>query len=149
MVLSLPGDAESYDFPEMDDPEITFTYEDASYPDDLSRRSVSYRERSVPVFQPLCPYSKNIVLLDQKVYKQPSYEEITCLHPYGPSYDSKKNKVCGGSGFMCIQKTRKIILVKRNRSGSNCYETESRTINFGCDCMWPKHIHGEIEHKEL
>lgn len=120
---------------------VTFDMEN---PDDESilQRSVG---RPFPTFQPLCPFERTTVHLDQKLYRESSYVEINCLHPYRPDSErgDKHNKVCGGAGFGCIQKNRTIILVKRKHN-QNCWETEARNINTGCDCMWPKHTLGDI-----
>lgn len=142
--FALDGNVDgSFDYPEdpyySEDPVVTFDG------DGFVERSVGKLPRPFPTFQPLCPYVRNIVHLDHALYRQSSYEEINCLHSYGPEApDSKHNKVCGGAGFACIQKNRTIILVKRKHS-QNCWETEARTINSGCDCMWPKHTLGDIK----
>lgn len=116
-------------------------------PDDyggIAQRSVG---RLVPTFQSLCPSVLTPVYLNMSIYRQYRYDEITCLHPYdGPVAGSGKhnhNKVCGGAGFACIQRNRTILLLKRTEN--SCYETESRTINSGCECVWPKHSLGDIQ----
>lgn len=138
----------SYDYPVdpyySEDPVVTFDTEFNENNEGYSERSVNLLQRPFPTFQPLCPYVRTIVHLDASLYRQSSYEEINCLHAYGPVYEGKHNKVCGGAGFACIQKNRTIILVKRKHD-HNCFETEPRVINSSCDCMWPKHTLGDIK----
>ena len=112
----------------------------------MDERSVGGRHGVSPVFQNLCPAVLKPVFLDLSVYRQYRYDEVTCLHPYeGPTAvaGNKHNKICGGAGFACVQRNRTILLLKRTRD--NCYETESRTINSGCECVWPKHTLGDIQ----
>lgn len=153
MELALTGNVGgSYDYPgdpaynnNKDDPVVTFNEvdDDEDEYDDNGPfpRSVG---KSITTFQPLCPFVRRTVELDPTIYRESSYTVIDCLHPYRPEGGSRHNKVCGGAGFSCIQRNRTIILVKRKHN-QNCWETEARTINTGCDCMWPKHQMGDIE----
>lgn len=152
--LALTGNVGgSYDYPgdpaynnNNDDPVVTFNEVDDSDDDEYDDNGPIPRSVGKPIttFQPLCPFVRRTVELDPTIYRESSYTVIDCLHPYRPEGGSRHNKVCGGAGFSCIQRNRTIILVKRKHN-QNCWETEARTINTGCDCMWPKHQMGDIE----
>lgn len=65
-----------------------------------------------------------------------------CRRP--PSKSPPLNaQVCGDVGFNCIQLNRTIFLT-RKPAGSDCWESETRLIPAGCECMWPKHHFGDI-----
>lgn len=78
-------------------------------------------------------------------YRPDHYEEVTCNHGYTNHLDYKlqKNKVCGEAGFSCIQLNRTIFLTRRPY-GNECWESETRLVAAGCECMWPKHHFGDI-----
>lgn len=67
-------------------------------------------------------------------------------HPYAKNNSPRqeRNKICSKLNYNCVQLTRTIFLTRRPY-GSDCWEVETRTINSGCECMWPKHTHGEIQ----
>ncbi len=98
-------------------------------------------------FQSICPSRRTHVILntdDQYEYRPHSYEEVFCAHPFsGNLRDNEKNRVCSRNGFSCIQLNR-TIFISRRMHGSECWDIESRVIASGCDCMWAKHIHGDI-----
>lgn len=54
-------------------------------------------------------------------------------------------QVCNRGNFHCIQLNRTIHLTRRTK-GSDCWELEQRVVPSGCECMWPKHVKGEIAH---
>lgn len=98
-------------------------------------------------FQTLCPIKRQKVLLNtdnQYEYKPEFYEEIFCSFPFGgSSLVNERNKVCAESHFSCIQQNQTIFLSRRPRH-SDCWEVETRIISSGCDCMWPRHVFGDI-----
>lgn len=51
--------------------------------------------------------------------------------------------MCSEAGFSCIQLNGTLFLTRRAR-GDGCWESETRTIAAGCECMWPKHQLGDI-----
>ncbi|XP_055840353.1 uncharacterized protein LOC129907894 [Episyrphus balteatus] len=118
---------------------------------DLSSRS----SRSQPLrmhkpkttFQSLCPSKRLVIPLEtiEYIYRPDHYEEVTCYHSYAPNRDylSETNKVCSEAGFTCIQLNRTVYLTRRAK-GSECWESETRIVPSGCECMWPKHTFGDI-----
>lgn len=55
----------------------------------------------------------------------------------------KLPQVCSEAGFSCIQLNRTLFLTRRVR-GMGCWESETRIVPAGCECMWPKHNLGDI-----
>ncbi|XP_017962071.1 GATA zinc finger domain-containing protein 7 isoform X1 [Drosophila navojoa] len=115
-------------------------------------------------YQSLCPTKRVTVKLDNGEYRPNHYVEVTCDSNYAPlparlhSYDSYHNnelpllralragvkrEICSTAGFSCIQLNRTIHLIRLNE-GSGCWESETRTVPSGCECMWPKHSYGDI-----
>jgi hypothetical protein len=98
------------------------------------------------IFQSLCPTIRRPVFLNedsQFEYRPSAYEEIICAHPMQSNI---RNKVCSDVGLSCIQLNRTIFLTRRSFD-SNCWETETRVVPFGCECMWPKHNFGDISER--
>lgn len=58
-------------------------------------------------------------------------------------HSSHALQICSATGFSCIQLNRTIHLIRLNE-GSGCWESETRTVPSGCECMWPKHSYGDI-----
>ncbi|XP_055690756.1 uncharacterized protein LOC129794143 isoform X2 [Lutzomyia longipalpis] len=100
-------------------------------------------------FQSLCPSRRTLVYLNSEAgnyeYKPDHYEEVTCQHPFTSFRDYRvhRNKICGEVGFSCIQLNRTIFLTRR-LFGTDCWESLTRQVPAGCECMWPKHHYGDI-----
>ncbi|XP_034476345.1 rho GTPase-activating protein gacU [Drosophila innubila] len=120
-------------------------------------------------YQSLCPTKRVTVKLDNGEYRPNHYVEVTCANNYAPlpprlqNYDNynyrsnelpllrallnersgEKREICSATGFACIQLNRTIHLIRLNE-GSGCWESETRTVPSGCECMWPKHSYGDI-----
>uniref|UniRef100_A0A1B0DFI0 Uncharacterized protein n=1 Tax=Phlebotomus papatasi TaxID=29031 RepID=A0A1B0DFI0_PHLPP len=99
-------------------------------------------------FQSLCPSRRTLVYLNGEngyEYKPDHYEEVTCQHPFTSFRDYRvhRNKICGDAGFSCIQLNRTIFLTRR-LYGTECWESLTRQVPAGCECMWPKHHYGDI-----
>ncbi|XP_064542352.1 uncharacterized protein LOC135431268 isoform X2 [Drosophila montana] len=119
-------------------------------------------------YQSLCPTKRVTVKLDNGEYRPNHYVEVTCANNYAPlparlhNYDynyrsnelpllrallneraGEKREICSATGFSCIQLNRTIHLIRLNE-GSGCWESETRTVPSGCECMWPKHSYGDI-----
>ncbi|BFG05874.1 uncharacterized protein DMAD_04510 [Drosophila madeirensis] len=116
-------------------------------------------------YQSLCPTNRVTVKLDSGEYRPNHYVEVTCAHNYAPqpprvhNYDyvyrgndllrallaerGEKREICSAIGFACIQLNRTIHLIRLN-DASGCWESETRTVPSGCECMWPKHSYGDI-----
>ncbi|XP_026840615.1 uncharacterized protein LOC6590289 [Drosophila persimilis] len=116
-------------------------------------------------YQSLCPTNRVTVKLDSGDYRPNHYVEVTCAHNYAPqpprvhNYDyvyrgnellrallaerGEKREICSAIGFACIQLNRTIHLIRLN-DASGCWESETRTVPSGCECMWPKHSYGDI-----
>ncbi|GAB0092144.1 hypothetical protein DMENIID0001_071170 [Sergentomyia squamirostris] len=100
-------------------------------------------------FQSLCPSRRSLVYLNgdggNYEYKPDHYEEVTCMHPFTSFRDYRvhRNKICGEVGFSCIQLNRTIFLTRR-LAGTDCWESLTRQVPAGCECMWPKHHYGDI-----
>ncbi|XP_023032082.1 uncharacterized protein LOC6643247 [Drosophila willistoni] len=119
-------------------------------------------------YQSLCPTNRVTVKLDMGEYRPNHYVEVTCAHNYAPqpsrmhNYDysyrsnelpllrallsergGEKREICSATGFSCIQLNRTIHLIRLNED-SGCWESETRTVPSGCECMWPKHSYGDI-----
>ncbi|XP_055917004.1 uncharacterized protein LOC129949514 [Eupeodes corollae] len=117
---------------------------------DLSSRSSRSQPRlhkPKTTFQSLCPSKRLVIPLEtiQYIYRPDHYEEVTCYHSYAPNRDylSETNKVCSEAGFTCIQLNRTVYLTRRAKD-SDCWESETRIVPSGCECMWPKHTFGDI-----
>ncbi|XP_032590232.1 GATA zinc finger domain-containing protein 7 [Drosophila grimshawi] len=120
------------------------------------------------IYQSLCPTNRVTVKLDNGEYRPNHYVEVTCANNYAPlparmhNYDfnyrsnelpllrallnervGEKREICSATGFSCIQLNRTIHLIRLNE-GSGCWESETRTVPSGCECMWPKHSYGDI-----
>lgn len=113
---------------------------------DLSTRSHSGSHKTT--FQSLCPAVRERVDLNmdgEYEYRPAHYEKVTCMHPYSSvlSTTNRNNKICNQAGFTCIQLNRTIFLTRKAR-GTDCWETDTRVVPAGCECMWPKHVHGDI-----
>ncbi|KAH8396635.1 hypothetical protein KR215_001722, partial [Drosophila sulfurigaster] len=133
----------------------------SSSPEGVSQLAVTY--------QSLCPTKRVTVKLDNGEYRPNHYVEVTCANNYAPlpprlhNYDNynyrsnelpllrallneragEKREICSATGFACIQLNRTIHLIRLNE-GSGCWESETRTVPSGCECMWPKHSYGDI-----
>ncbi|XP_059613883.1 uncharacterized protein LOC132260005 isoform X2 [Phlebotomus argentipes] len=100
-------------------------------------------------FQSLCPSTRSLVYLKDEAgnyeYKPDHYEEVTCEHPFTSFRDYRvhRNKICGEAGLFCIQLNRTIFLTRR-LFGTDCWESLTRQVPAGCECMWPKHHYGDI-----
>lgn len=97
-------------------------------------------------FQSLCPAQRHTVHLNRDSvyeYRPDHYEEVSCLSPYHHDLKNHRNKVCGEAGFSCLQLNRTIFLTRRAH-GADCWESETRLVLAGCECMWPKHNLGDI-----
>ncbi|KAM8714374.1 hypothetical protein ACLKA7_014495 [Drosophila subpalustris] len=120
-------------------------------------------------YQSLCPTKRVTIKLDNGEYRPNHYVEVTCANTYAPlpprlqNYDNynyrsnelpllrailneragDKREICSATGFACIQLNRTIHLIRLNE-GSGCWESETRTVPSGCECMWPKHSYGDI-----
>lgn len=112
-----------------------------------SSRSQPRMHKPKTTFQSLCPSKRLVIPLEtiEYVYRPDHYEEVTCYHSYAPNRDylSETNKVCSEAGFSCIQLNRTVYLTRRAK-GSDCWESETRIVPSGCECMWPKHAFGDI-----
>ncbi|KAH8277949.1 hypothetical protein KR018_010802 [Drosophila ironensis] len=119
----------------------------------------------VVTYQSLCPTNRVTVKLDSGEYRPNHYVEVTCANNYSPlpsrshnfeygyrgnellrallSERGEKREICSATGFSCIQLNRTIHLIRLNE-GSGCWESETRTVPSGCECMWPKHSYGDI-----
>ncbi|EDX07607.1 GD11335 [Drosophila simulans] len=119
----------------------------------------------VVTYQSLCPTNRVTVKLESGDYRPNHYVEVTCAHSYSPqpsrnynyeygyrgnellrallSERSEKREICSATGFSCIQLNRTIHLIRLN-DASGCWESETRTVPSGCECMWPKHSYGDI-----
>ncbi|XP_017049560.1 type-2 histone deacetylase 1 [Drosophila ficusphila] len=119
----------------------------------------------VVTYQSLCPTNRVTVKLDSGDYRPNHYVEVTCAHSYSPqpsrthnyeygyrgnellrallSERGEKREICSATGFSCIQLNRTIHLIRLN-DASGCWESETRTVASGCECMWPKHSYGDI-----
>ncbi|KAH8309408.1 hypothetical protein KR059_009227 [Drosophila kikkawai] len=119
----------------------------------------------VVTYQSLCPTNRVTVKLESGEYRPNHYVEVTCAHNYAPlparshsfeygyrgnellrallSERSEKREICSATGFSCIQLNRTIHLIRLN-DASGCWESETRTVPSGCECMWPKHSYGDI-----
>ncbi|KAH8401380.1 hypothetical protein KR009_005038, partial [Drosophila setifemur] len=119
----------------------------------------------VVTYQSLCPTNRVTVKLDSGEYRPNHYVEVTCAHNYSPlparvhnyeygyrgnellrallSERGEKREICSATGFACIQLNRTIHLIRLN-DASGCWESETRTVPSGCECMWPKHSYGDI-----
>ncbi|KAH8370575.1 hypothetical protein KR093_004179, partial [Drosophila rubida] len=121
------------------------------------------------IYQSLCPTKRVTIKLDNGEYRPNHYVEVTCANNYAPlpprlhTYDNynyrsnelpllrallneragEKREICSATGFACIQLNRTIHLIRLNE-GSGCWESETRTVPSGCECMWPKHSYGDI-----
>lgn len=150
---SHPNDNNQPKFNEMeffDEFESTLPYGIQNVRRDLSSRSSRSQQRmhkQKETFQSLCPSKRLVIPLEtiEYVYRPDHYEEVTCYHSYAPNGDnlSETNKVCSEAGFSCIQLNRTVYLTRRAK-GSDCWESETRIVPSGCECMWPKHIYGDI-----
>ncbi|XP_030384962.1 uncharacterized protein LOC115632089 [Scaptodrosophila lebanonensis] len=122
-------------------------------------------------YQSLCPTNRVTIKLERGQYRPNHYVEVTCAHNYVPqpiransnnNYEYKyrsndltllralwaegsgeKREICSATGFSCIQLNRTIHLIRLDE-GSGCWESETRTVPSGCECMWPKHSYGDI-----
>ncbi|XP_055715191.1 uncharacterized protein LOC129809409 isoform X1 [Phlebotomus papatasi] len=112
-------------------------------------------------FQSLCPSRRTLVYLNGEngyEYKPDHYEEVTCQHPFtsfrdyrvhrnkpalSRLIDGNMDEICGDAGFSCIQLNRTIFLTRR-LYGTECWESLTRQVPAGCECMWPKHHYGDI-----
>ncbi|XP_016985971.1 uncharacterized protein LOC108049341 [Drosophila rhopaloa] len=119
----------------------------------------------VVTYQSLCPTNRVTVKLESGDYRPNHYVEVTCAHSYSPqpsrshnyeygyrgnellrallSERGEKREICSATGFSCIQLNRTIHLIRLN-DASGCWESETRTVPSGCECMWPKHSYGDI-----
>ncbi|XP_017078574.1 uncharacterized protein LOC108112798 [Drosophila eugracilis] len=119
----------------------------------------------VVTYQSLCPTNRVTVKLESGDYRPNHYVEVTCAHTYSPqpsrthnyeygyrgnellrallSERGEKREICSATGFSCIQLNRTIHLIRLN-DASGCWESETRTVPSGCECMWPKHSYGDI-----
>ncbi|KAH8266284.1 hypothetical protein KR038_006117 [Drosophila bunnanda] len=119
----------------------------------------------VVTYQSLCPTNRVTVKLESGEYRPNHYVEVTCAHNYAPlpsrshsfeygyrgnellrallSERGEKREICSATGFSCIQLNRTIHLIRLN-DASGCWESETRTVPSGCECMWPKHSYGDI-----
>ncbi|KPU76533.1 uncharacterized protein Dana_GF11687, isoform B [Drosophila ananassae] len=119
----------------------------------------------VVTYQSLCPTNRVTIKLDSGEYRPNHYVEVTCANNYAPlpsrshnyeygyrgnellrallSERGEKREICSATGFSCIQLNRTIHLIRLNE-GSGCWESETRTVPSGCECMWPKHSYGDI-----
>lgn len=116
----------------------------------------------------MCPSKRETVFLNldpEYEYRPDHYEEVLCEKHQNQndnriqaevslsSYESNLSdeihnfflfeKVCSEAGFSCIQLNRTLFLTRRIR-GASCWESETRLIPAGCECMWPKHHLGDI-----
>ncbi|XP_067634377.1 uncharacterized protein [Eurosta solidaginis] len=100
------------------------------------------------IYQSLCPTKRTSIPLETSryEYRPNQYIEVTCAHQKNSNtYDLSPNRVCSEAGFSCIQLNRTIHLIRRNKLAiSECWELEIRIVPSGCECMWPKHDHGDI-----
>ncbi|XP_031627791.1 uncharacterized protein LOC116343717 [Contarinia nasturtii] len=99
-------------------------------------------------FQSLCPIKRETILLNMDIdfeYRPDYYEEVRCANAVMHSENKIQAAVCSEAGFSCIQLNGTIFLTRRAR-GANCWESETRTVAAGCECMWPKHQLGDIAH---
>jgi hypothetical protein len=108
------------------------------------------------MFLSLCPSRRQTVYLnanDDYEYRPDHYDEVRCTHPHRlevgpwprtrPTQMQKNKPICSEAGFSCIQLNRTIFLTRRS-AGTECWEVETRVVQAGCECMWPKHHFGEI-----
>ncbi|ALC42151.1 CG34386 [Drosophila busckii] len=130
--------------------------------------SASASNTEAVTYQSLCPTKRVTVKLDNGEYRPNHYVEVTCANNYAPlparlhNYDynyrpnelpllrallnernGEKREICSATGFACIQLNRTIHLIRLN-DASGCWESETRTVPSGCECMWPKHNYGDI-----
>ncbi|XP_017868528.1 PREDICTED: putative transcriptional regulator cudA, partial [Drosophila arizonae] len=104
-------------------------------------------------YQSLCPTKRVTVKLDNGEYRPNHYVEVTCANNYAPlparlnERTGIKGEICSAIGLSCIQLNRTIHLIRLNE-GSGCWESETRTVPSGCECMWPKHSNGDIAYHQ-
>ncbi|KAL0122963.1 hypothetical protein PUN28_007551 [Cardiocondyla obscurior] len=104
-------------------------------------------------YRSLCEtVSEKVEIKDQDYEYQPSqYYEVYCK---GYSLLSEEERIikpleqkCIYPAFHCVQKIRRMSFVRRPwNSDSDCWESYTKDIASGCDCMWPVSNLGEISH---
>ncbi|XP_011635828.1 uncharacterized protein LOC105426349 [Pogonomyrmex barbatus] len=105
----------------------------------------------IPEYRNLCEtITKKVEISDSDYeYQPPYYYEVYCksslLLAEDPQVMKELQQKCVHPAFHCVQRSRVLSLVRR-RWEDDCWESYTKEIASGCDCMWPVTNLGEISH---